>query len=49
MCILTLFVDLRLSIDKAINCNLNMVIYKAHNNEVKIVLCDSEKTILIGL
>ena len=37
MYILSIFVHLGLSINKIVNCNVNMVIYKAHNNEVKIV------------
>ena len=48
MYILPIFVHLGLSIDKIVNCSVNMVIYKAHNKEVKIVLTASDKNMFDG-
>jgi len=48
MYILSIFVHLGFSIDKIVNCNVNMVIYKAPNREVKIVLTGADKNMFDG-
>ena len=48
MYILALFVHLGISIDKIVKCSVNLVIYKTHNKQVKVVYSDSDRNIFDG-
>ena len=48
MCILALSVHLGISIDNIVKCSVNLVIYKTHNKQVKVVYSDSDRNIFDG-
>ena len=48
MYVLRIFVHLGFTIDKLINCDVNIVIYKKLSKQVKIVFSDSDRNIFDG-